>query len=105
MESELISELIAEAKADEVGLWLIISSLRDAGGITDPTQLRAATLNVVRRFLDSGEVAAAIYSQDGNGIAIWDIPTDDVIVRISTEWDALGREPNIGDVVIFVARP
>ena len=101
----LISELIAEAAADEVGLWLIIAKLRDDGGITNPTQLRAATLDFVREFLDSGQVVAGYYSPEGNGIAIWDMPTADVVSRISEEWDSLGREPNIGDIVVFVGRP
>jgi hypothetical protein len=104
MTSDLISELIAEAQADEVGLWLIIAQLRDEDRITDPTQLRRATLDFVRRMLDSGQVTAGYYRPDGNGIAIWNMPTTDVVSRISEEWDSLGREPNIGDIVIFVGR-
>lgn len=104
MEPRLIAELIAEAKADEVGLWLIIAKLRDEGGINDPTLLRAATLQFVRMFLDSGHVVAGYYRPDGNGILIWDISTSDVVSRISKEWDSLGHEPNIGDIVIFVER-
>ncbi len=101
----LIPELITEARADEVGLWLIIAKLRGECGITDPTHLRAATLDFVREFLDSGEVVAGYYKGDGNGIAVWDMPASDVISRISAKWDALGREPNIGDIVVFVGRP
>lgn len=100
----LISELIREAKVDEVGLWLIIAKLRDEGGITDPALVRVTTLDFVREFLDSGQVVAGYYSPDGNGIAIWDMPTADVVSRIIAEWDALGREPDIGDIVIFVGR-
>jgi hypothetical protein len=101
----LISELTEEAIADEVGLWLIITKLREEGGITDVTQLRTATLNFVREFLDSGQVAAGYYRPEGGGIAIWDMPTADVISRIGEEWDCIGREPNIGDIVVFVGRP
>jgi len=101
----LISELTTEARADEVGLWLITAKLRDECGIADPTQLRAATLDFVREFLGSGQVVAGFYSGDGNGIAVWDMPTSDVISRISAEWDALGRQPSIGDIVVFVGRP
>ena len=98
----VMTDLIAEAWADEVGLWMIISQLRRECGITDPTQLRAATLDFVQKLLDSGEVVAGYYSVDGNGIAAWDLPTSDVVSRISAEWDKLGREPNIGDIVVFV---
>jgi hypothetical protein len=104
-DQNMISELITEARADEVGLWLIIAKLRDACGITEPTKLRAATLDFVCKFLDSGQVVAGYYRPDGSGIAIWDMPTGDVISRISDEWHGLGREPNIGDIVIFVGKP
>jgi len=99
---DLISELIAEAKTDEVGLWLIIAKLRDEYCITDPASLRAATLDCVRRLLDSGHIVAGYYEPDGSGIAVWDMPLPDIIYRINTEWDNLGHEPNIGDIVIFV---
>ena len=101
----LLSELITEARTDEVGLWLIIASLRDETGITDPMQLREATLDFVRKFLDSGDVVAGYYRPDGSGVSIWDMSTDDVVARIRQEWDRLGREPNIGEIVTFVGRP
>ena len=105
LDHRLISELIAEAKADEVGLWLIIAKLRDEYGVTDETKLRAATLDVIHKLLNSGEVVAGYYSAASNGIAAWNLPTSGVISRISAEWDKLAREPNIGDIVVFVGNP
>ncbi len=100
----LISELIAEAKADEVGLWLIIAKLRDEYGITERPLIRTAALDCVRALLESGQVVAGYYHPDGGGIAVWDIPVPDIISRIDMEWDNLKDEPSIGDIVIFVGR-
>jgi len=100
----LVDELIAEAKADEVGLWFIIAALRDEYRVEDAAQRRLVTLNVVQRLLDSGQVFAGYYNPDGSGAIIpWKMSNADVLSRIISEWDSLGRDPNIGEVVVFVS--
>ena len=101
----LLDELIAEAKADEIGLWFIIAALREEYGIDDPAQRRLLTLNLVQRLLDSGQVVAGYYNPDGSGITPWKMSTDDVLSRIISEWNSLGRDPNIGEVIVFVSPP
>lgn len=101
---EQVKELIAEAKADEVGLWFIIAKIRDECGVSDRAELRFAALDCIRKLLDSGEIAAGYYSPDGKGIHIWKLSPADIILRITAEWDALEHEPNIGDIVVFVGR-
>ncbi len=105
LNQKLISELIDEAKADEVGLWLVISKLRDVHGIVDPALIRSTTLDYVRALLESGQVVAGYYKPDASGFAEWDKPLPEIISRINTEWNDLRREPDIGDIVIFVGRP
>ena len=102
MSSDLVRELVAEARQDEVGLWLIVHKLRNDYGLTDPVALRAETLNLVRRLLESGEVVAGYYKPDGSGVGPWNIAIPEIVGRIDSEWDALGHEPDIGDIVIFV---
>jgi hypothetical protein len=101
---KLVSQLIAEAKEDEVGLWLVIATLRNELGITDPVALRARTLDCVRELLDSGEVVAGYYKSDGSGVALWNMSIPEVTSRIQQEWADLGREPSIGEIVVFVGR-
>ena len=98
-EDELLPALIDEAKADEVGLWLIPATLRDELGITDPELLRAMTLDYVRRLLESGEIVAIWYAAHGIAPSHMSIP--EIVSRIDRQWDELGREPNIGDIVVF----
>ncbi len=105
MNHELLSELIAETKEDEVGLWLIIARLRNHFGITDPAVIRTRTLDCVRELLESSEVVAGYYKVDGSGVSPWNMPIPKIVSRIDREWDELGREPNIGDIVVFVGRP
>ena len=98
-EDEVLPALLDEAKADEVGLWLIPATLRDELGITDPEVLRAMTLDYVRRLLESGEVFAVWYK--AHGVDRSNLPIQEIVSRIDREWDELGREPNIGDIVVF----
>jgi hypothetical protein len=98
----LSDEMLAEAKIDEVGLWLIIATLREQYGIVDPARRREITLRVVEKLLASGQVKAGYYNPDGSGIAPWNIQNDDILSRIKSEWDSLARDPNIGEVVIFI---
>lgn len=101
---DLLSELIAESKEDEVGLWLIIATLRNNFGIDDPATLRSITLDYVRSLLESGEVIACNRKADRDGVVSWNMPTCEIISRIDREWEELGREPNIGDIVVFLGR-
>jgi len=102
--NDLISGLIAEAKEDEVGLWLIIATLRNEFGVTDAHQRRLETIGIVMKLLESGEVSAGYYNLDRSGIEVWDKPIEECVKRIEKEWTALGREPNIGDIVVFVGK-
>jgi hypothetical protein len=98
--------LIAEAKADDVGLWMILAMLRETWKITDLKLRRVYAINVVRQLLNTGEVVAAQYSADRSGsYDVWNMPPDSVIARIESEWDQLGREPNVGEIVLFIGKP
>lgn len=102
MTDSQIHELIAEAKQDEVGLWLVIAKVRDELGVSDDHAVRESTMSCVRRLLESNEVEAGYYKPDGTGIEIWELDVRKVSSRIEAGWKVLGREPNIGEVVVFV---
>jgi len=102
MTDSQLHELIAEAKEDEVGLWLVIAKVRKQLGVSDDHAVRESTMLCVRRLLESNEVEAGYYNPDGAGVEIWKLDVGEVIARIEAGWEALGREPNIGEVVVFV---
>jgi len=99
----LTEELIAEACRDEVGLWLVIAKVRDDLLVQEPEGVKATTFEVIRRMLESGRAEAGYYSPDGSGIARWRMPISEVLSKIAAEWTRLEREPDIGEVVVFVA--
>lgn len=98
----LLDEIVAEAKADEVGLWFIIGRIRDELGVNTPESLQETTLRCVKEILASGDVVAGYYKLDGTGIDVWDMEPARIVSRIKEAWDQLGREPNIGDIVVLI---
>jgi hypothetical protein len=109
--NQLKRNVLAECKDDYVGLWSILWQLRYVlnGGTyplqeddrADPADVRSLTLKLVREFLESGLVQAGSPTSDGRGFQPWLLSPSEAIARIDSEWEALGREPNIGDIVWF----
>jgi hypothetical protein len=90
-----------------VGLWLIIRGVRRDLHDEDPNEVRRLTLKLVRDLLARGDVVAGYYPPVGSGISAgrivpWTGTIDEIVARINKEWDELGREPNIAEIVIFV---
>jgi hypothetical protein len=88
---------ICEATEDVLGLWQLCRSARYDAGAKTPEEAKAMVLGFVRRLLESGVQAVEVSNQRP-----WPNQNpDNVIERISREWDALGREPNVPDIVWF----
>lgn len=107
----LQAELLQECKEDHVGLWTFLwvvrHALNDGAYPTkerdkaDPTEVRRLSLELVRRLLKSGLVQAGFPTADGRGFVPWRMAPADVLKRIEAEWNGLGHEPNMGDIVWF----
>ena len=86
-----------EATHDVVGLWELCRVAREKGGARTPDESRKLVVGFVRDLLTNG--VRAVNVADGHP---WpDQRPDSVIERISREWDDLGREPNVPDIVWF----
>lgn len=86
-----------EAANDVVGLWQLCRAARNDFGAETPEQIKRLVLGFVRDLVAQG--VQAINISDGSP---WpDQRLESVIERVSREWDALGREPNIPDIVWF----
>jgi hypothetical protein len=90
---------IYEAKRDVLGLWQLCRSAHRDWGVENPQEVKALVLSFVRAVLAHGIQAVDVVDQRP-----WPSQDPDrVIERISREWDALGREPNVPDIVWFKA--
>jgi len=100
--SELIDRVMADVlavgKDDYVGLWQIWDLIRRASPGIDDGRARHLILQVIQQLLDSGRVAAGFPTSDG-GFLRWSGANEEILARISTEWEKLSAPPNIGEVV------
>jgi hypothetical protein len=101
---EITDMMIAEAKEDEVGLWLIHTILRRELKIEDKQELRDVTVECVRQLLRSDKIIAGQYEPPGPTYRPWNLDEDAAIARITKEWDELGHDPSIGEIVVFMAK-
>src|SRR5262249_231990 len=101
--SELKAHLLAESKEDHTGLWYVLTNVERDLHPEGPAQARRITLDLVRELLESGQLRAGFPTLDGRGFVPWTLSPAEALARIEREWDALGREPTIGDIVWFDA--
>ncbi|MBC8071670.1 MAG: hypothetical protein IAG13_25320 [Deltaproteobacteria bacterium] len=100
--SRLRDEWKRDGAASDLGLWWLANDVRGVVGETVPEgEVRRLTLEAVRPLLESGDLRAGDMTPDGT-FAPWSGPVEELVARISSEWQALGRQPDIGDVVWFV---
>lgn len=97
---KLEEEFLVEAGQDYVGLWQLVGAVRRKLQVSEPSEVRRLTLLLVRDLLASGLQAVALTS-DGGCVPWLKNDVQSVINRIEREWSALGREPNIGEIVWF----
>ena len=97
----IVERFKKEAETDYIGLWEIIRAIKSVGKVTAEVELRDHALLVVRAMLATGFIVGFPTSKRP-GFHPWeDQNLAYVLQRIDNEWKALGREPNIGDIVWF----
>jgi hypothetical protein len=100
---EVLESLVEECHEDHVGLWEIVNAVQVDLGSQDPGETRAMTLRLVRRLLHDRGVQVGHPAPDGRHFVPWGVPPDQAVRRIETEWSALAREPDIGEVAWFTS--
>jgi hypothetical protein len=95
-------EIIDECHEDYVGLWSLSWNLKRSFQEASEQDIRSLTIKLVRELLQEKDIHAGQFGA-GAKFIIWEMDVDEVVSRIEKEWDELGREPTIGDIVWFVA--
>lgn len=101
--TELHKQLLIECAEDYVGLWSVINEVGSFLKETDALNVREKTLAILTELLEAELIQAGFPTPDSRGFEQWRISAKDVIDRIGRAWDALGREPNIGEIVWFTS--
>jgi hypothetical protein len=98
---EIVHDFVNEAHLDYVGLWEITGRVQGRFKPSDHSKVREAAMQIVSGLLSAGLEAVDLASS-GPGCIRWENQARAYILdRISSEWDKLGRDPTIGDIVWF----
>lgn len=91
-------DLISECRDDFVGIWSVLWQVKNRIGTQDPLELQRLTLELIHDLLETRTVQAGTFGPGGKQFRSWNVPPEQAVDAIKQEWDALGREPNIGDI-------
>lgn len=97
--TEAAREVLLEGLDDYLGLWEFVASVRD-NGTTDPQAVREEAIGLVREILDADFAEAGFPTRDGR-FTVESSDATEVAERVSREWDELGREPDIWEIIWF----
>lgn len=93
-------EMLLEGLDDYLGLWEFVASIRNESHTEEAGEVRRRTLDLVRGILDEGLASPGFPTREGH-FDVVEMNTEDAITRISREWDELGREPDIWEIIWF----
>src|SRR4051812_2610067 len=99
---QLIDHLIDESRVDEIGLWYIVKLLRRDLGISSDDEIREIVAKVTRDLLNDSAISVGNYDASPSHEWVpWDLPTETVIANIVAAMKTLGRDPSLGEIVVF----
>lgn len=101
----IIAEFQREAAVDFIGLWQLVRAVKDNLEQDESPAVQQLSLDLLKRILAAGFRVGDL-SATGRVLEPWpDQRPDHVVARIRSEWDSLGREPNIGDIAWLDYKP
>ena len=105
---DLASSFADEAQRDYVGIPHVVAAVREAAPELDDGGRRDAVLALVAMLLGRGlvigtfrQVSAA--SAPDYVFERWPDANDELLARLRRDWDALGRDPEEGELAWIVA--
>ena len=116
--------LLLNCSDDDVGLWEVRNSARRVRPNASEAELRELTLSLVRPLLAEGLIHAGFPAlvyfhpslheemrrkwgalDPAERFVVSRLPVPELLEQIERDWVALGRAPNLGDVIWFTATP
>lgn len=91
--NEIADDILREAANDSVALWAIADAVRWDLSLSNNSDVKTATLDVVSELLQHG-LWPGNFRHGGSKIYFWDEPdTAACLARIDMEWDVTEGDP------------
>jgi hypothetical protein len=98
----LMSESLGAFPEETFGLGDVVGQVQRAFPTAPASEVRWMTLELIRRLLRIGAVVAGPPAPDDGRFRPWALTTGQVVTRLGTAWDELGRAPKNGEVARFL---
>jgi hypothetical protein len=85
----------------DVGLWWVADDVRQLQPGASEEEVRVETLRALKPLL-CAEILRAVSLLPGGTYQVWEGSVGEQLARIDREWAALGRPPDIGEIVWFI---
>ncbi len=96
--AERLERMILEELTDDyLGMWEVAQLVRDELGTEDDAEVRESTIGVLETMLMHGLIRPGLARSDGRFEA-WALDPGRAALRISEEWERLGRMPTLGEI-------
>ena len=95
-DNRLLDELLLRGLDDWVMAAEVASLARSVGGAATDTEVRDMAVEAISAVVEDGLMQVGDVS-DG-GFFEWDMKPEDAVQRVASEWRALQRSPDIGEV-------
>jgi hypothetical protein len=92
---------VRDAMNSDLGLWWLAADIRELRPGAPEDEVRTETLRALRPLLVSGTLRA-VHLLPGGAFEPWEGSAEEQLARIDAEWAALGRPPDLGDIVWFI---
>ncbi len=96
-------EILLRCSDDYTGLWEAIRAVQRSDPKATSKEVQQVTLELIAGLLQKDLILAGCPRRDGSGFDAWNLLNAQIVKRIEQEWNELGQEPTIGDVVWFVS--
>jgi hypothetical protein len=98
----LMSESLGACSDETFDLGDLVGQVQRAFPAAPASEVRWMTLELVRRLLQTGAVVAGSPTPGDGPFRPWALTTGQVVTRIGTAWDELGRAPKAGEIAGFL---
>lgn len=91
-----VDEMILSGLDDWVDAAEVAYIAKAYGGASTDEEIRQLSIEIIREVIEKGLMRTGDITQ--GGFKEWDLSDEEIVERINSEWTALGRRPNLGEI-------
>lgn len=93
----MITNLLRRGADDWVDVAEVMWVVKSVGGTDGDQAIRKESVDTIRKVLEAGWFVAGEVIRD-RGFEPWQLHPTEAVSEVNRRWDALGREPGLGEV-------